>query len=155
MFSNHVHLTVECWFGGFLALSLICHCKKFLSYYLQFFKVYPSEYNHVWRVFALANNYCTNHCNLEAAKLMVFLRTLWQENDAVSHLRDLCFRLMLAVTTYVILHKLYHLLEPWRCVICYYDWHPISNQKMVAITIISSECPLMESWEKVNKNLWV
>lgn len=38
---------------------------------------------------------------------------LQHENDVVSHLRDLFFRQMLAVTTYVILHQLYNLSEPW------------------------------------------
>ena len=28
-FFNHVLLTGECWFGGFLELSLTCHCKQF------------------------------------------------------------------------------------------------------------------------------
>lgn len=75
--------------------------------------IYPSEYNHVLRVLALTNYYRTNHCSVETAKVVVFLRTLQQENDVVSHLRDLFFRQMLAVITYVILHKLYNLSEPW------------------------------------------
>lgn len=140
---------------GAFWLSLICHCKEFLSYDLQFFKVYSSEYNHVLRVLALTNNYCTNHCSVETAKVVVFLKTLQQENDVVSHLGDPCFRQMLAVAAYVISHKLYDLSESWGCVICYCDWHPINNQEMIAITITSSECPLMRRWKKVNKNLWV
>lgn len=96
----NLHSPIMCsslWSAG---LGAFWHCHWYI-----FFKVYLSEYNHVWRILALTNNYCTHHCNVETAKVVVFLRTLQQENDVVSYLKVLCFRPMLAITIYVILHN--------------------------------------------------
>lgn len=135
-------LTGECGFDGFLVLSLICHCKDFCLIICNCPKF--SAQSIIFCLESSCSYYCTNLCNIETVKVVIFLRILWQGNNVVSHLRDLCFTQILTTTTCVILHKLHKFSELWECEICCCDWHSINNHKMVVITTIPSECPLIE-----------
>lgn len=82
-FFNHVLLTGECWFGGFLALSLICHCKEFVSSSATAQSLALSIQSFVLGILAVTNGGCTNLCSVETANIVAFLKIFQQESNVV------------------------------------------------------------------------